>query len=486
MISDVLETFAPARPLVARPRFATRPVAVVAAVAGLLALWSSTMRPYQYDELYFLASGRHLAWGYADQPPLVPLLAHLAELVAPDTPVLFRLPAVLLYAAGVLATGAIAREFGGHRRAQVLAAVAYGGSLWLVQVSHWATTYSLDPHLWTIVLWLLVRAAGRPAQRRHWGLLVAGLVTLVDMQVKFLVPIVWATALAAALVVGPRWLVRRPELWAGLTLAALACVPTLLWQSANGWPYAQMQQVVAAESPRWTLVPVALLGYGVVTGMVMAVHGLCRLLRAPELATWRFLGIGVLGSVACLFVASGRSYYLAGFTGLLVAASAVGLEARRPPRWWGWAVSRPALAVSVLGCMLLLPLGPPGWNPLVALADAANVQPGVTSGAEAAYAALPPERRAHTALVAQNYPLASAVDVYTPYRAYSPHRGYWYFGRPPDGASSVLWVGDDPSRLRPWFDTVTALPTASGPPLWLAQGRRADWTTIWATWRQML
>src|ERR1035438_7008862 len=33
------------------------------------------------DELYFLMCGRHLAWGYVDQPPLVALQARVAELL---------------------------------------------------------------------------------------------------------------------------------------------------------------------------------------------------------------------------------------------------------------------------------------------------------------------------------------------------------------------------------------------------------------------
>ena len=44
------------------------------------------------DELYFVAAGDHLAWGYPDQPAFTPLLARLADLVAPANLVVLRDP----------------------------------------------------------------------------------------------------------------------------------------------------------------------------------------------------------------------------------------------------------------------------------------------------------------------------------------------------------------------------------------------------------
>ncbi|GAB2710901.1 hypothetical protein GCM10027089_38330 [Nocardia thraciensis] len=70
-------------PAVDVPPFAWRAVSAVAAVAGILFLIRLGRYEFGGDELYFIAAGHHPAPSYADQGPVVPLLAALADTVAP-------------------------------------------------------------------------------------------------------------------------------------------------------------------------------------------------------------------------------------------------------------------------------------------------------------------------------------------------------------------------------------------------------------------
>src|SRR5580700_2121663 len=69
------------------------------------------------DELYFIICGFHPAWGYVDQPPLVPLLAAGSQLFGHSLFLLRAIPA-LCAAASVYVTCLLALELGGGAFAQ--------------------------------------------------------------------------------------------------------------------------------------------------------------------------------------------------------------------------------------------------------------------------------------------------------------------------------------------------------------------------------
>ncbi|WP_232376720.1 ArnT family glycosyltransferase [Amycolatopsis aidingensis] len=197
----------------APPPLARWPVLAVAGATGLVLLATSARIGYFGDELYFLASGRyHLEWGYADQPWLLPVLALAMDTLAPGSVLVLRLPAMIVTVLGVLLTALIAREFGGGRKAQLLAAGAYAISFQLLASGHLLATSTIDPFLWTLTTWLVVRWVRTRADRL---LLCAGLATAVAMQGKFLIVFFWLALGAVVLLTGPRELLRRPALWAG-------------------------------------------------------------------------------------------------------------------------------------------------------------------------------------------------------------------------------------------------------------------------------
>src|ERR1041385_3308756 len=63
------------------------------------------------DELYFLACGEHLDWGYVDMPPLTGLQTFLARHLFGDSLLAIRLFPAVAGAGIVLMAGLLAREF---------------------------------------------------------------------------------------------------------------------------------------------------------------------------------------------------------------------------------------------------------------------------------------------------------------------------------------------------------------------------------------
>ncbi|MGH3911346.1 MAG: glycosyltransferase family 39 protein, partial [Pseudonocardiaceae bacterium] len=349
----------------------------------------------------------HLDWGSADQPPLTPLLALLMDWIAPGSIVALRLPAVLATAAAVIVAALIAREFGGDRRAQALTAGAQATALWVTLAGHWLTPYTLEPLQWLVLVWLLVRWIRLRDDRL---LLALGAVAGIAAETKFQVLLLCVVLVLSVLVFGPRELLRRPMLWAGVGIGALIALPTLMWQAVNGWPQLRMGAVVTAEAEALydgrPGVAVALILLAGVAGTVLSLYGLWRLLRSEELRSYRFLAVTFL-VLYVLFVATpGRPYYLNGLYGLVAAAGALGLQRRREAgrRRWSW-VAWPAYALAAAAAVGMLVV-----SSSIAQSD---VGARIAQRTAAAYHALPPGEREHTAIMGESYIVAAYIDVYS-------------------------------------------------------------------------
>ena len=117
---------------------------------------------YVRDELYFLSAGRHLAFGYVDQPPLTPLLARLPRGLGGNTLAGLRVVPALGLAAMVVLTAAMSRMLGAGRTGQLLAALAAATCGEYLGAMHELTTTAPDFVCWAVTLLLVMQAARQP------------------------------------------------------------------------------------------------------------------------------------------------------------------------------------------------------------------------------------------------------------------------------------------------------------------------------------
>jgi hypothetical protein len=138
---------------------ASKAVWLVAAAAFAVQMAVSGRYGYVRDELYFLAAGHHLAWGYVDQPALTPLLARLDGLLTGNTLAGLRALPALGFAAMVILTARMARLLGAGRGGQLLAALATACCSEYLGAMHELTTTAPDFVCWAAAM----RAGGCPS-----------------------------------------------------------------------------------------------------------------------------------------------------------------------------------------------------------------------------------------------------------------------------------------------------------------------------------
>lgn len=216
----------------ARSRLPTAaPFLLGAAVTVLLAAVSARYG-FHRDEFYYLVSGRHPAWGYIDNPPLVPALARWQAALFGVSPSALRVVPALALGLCVVITGRMARELGGDRVAAAVAAACTAGAAFPLATGHMLSTSTLDLLAWTALSWLLVRALRDGG--RIW--LAVGLVAGVGLLTKSLVAAFLGAAALGVLAVGPRRVFRDRWLGAAVLAALALWAPQLAWQATHGWP----------------------------------------------------------------------------------------------------------------------------------------------------------------------------------------------------------------------------------------------------------
>lgn len=496
--------------------------AVVLALAALTFLvHAATNGAYGYfrDELYYIACSDHLAAGYVDHPPLSILVLALNRALAGDSLFAMRFLPALAGACLVLVTGLLARQLGGGRFAQAVAATAVLVAPVYLEMGNFFSMNAFEPLTWTLCGALVIRII-QTGNARLW--LLFGVVAGLGLENKHSMVFFGFGLFVALLLTPQRRLLRDRWLWGGVALAALIFLPNVVWQATHGWPTLEFMRH-AQQFKNTAISPVEFLLQQVLMVQPVALPiwlaGLGYYLFSTEGRRYRVIGWTYLIVLTVFLFEHAKSYYLAPIYPLLLAGGAVAIDRGIQRRRHHWL--RPALlSLLVVGGVVTAPLALPvlpveafvRYGNALGVGELAKRAPSernavaelpqyfadmfgwqeLVAAIAAAYNSLPPEDRAQAAIFVQNYGEAGAIDFFG--KAYhlppaiSPHNTYWLWGPGRSSGEIVIVLGGSEQELQTYFESVVqvgathcryCMPFENNRPIYIARKIKQPLSVIW-------
>ena len=376
---------------------------------------------FNRDELAVLEDARHLAWGYAAYPPITPFFGRVALELFGTSLVGFRFFAAVVQAIAVVLTGLMAKEFGGGRWAQLIAAAAavpfcLGGGAIMQYIS-------FDYLCWVLAAYFLVKLL-RTQDARWW--VAIGVAAGLGMLSKYTM-LFFAAGIAGGLLLTPaRRYLRSASLWIGKTVALVIFLPNFLWQLQHHFVSLRFLQFIHARDVREGLTAGFLPDQLELTllAFALAATGLCFYFFTERDRMYRLIGWAYVITLLLFVIMKGRGYYLAPAYPMLYAAGAVWCEEwleslRKERAWWVKTVVATVLMFDIgIAAAFALPLAPVNsawWRFAIRVDGALREEIGWPEFVERIAKirdSLPAQERSKLGILAGNYGEVGALNLY--------------------------------------------------------------------------
>jgi 4-amino-4-deoxy-L-arabinose transferase-like glycosyltransferase len=467
------------------------------------------------DELYFIVCGDRPAWGYVDQPPLIPILASWSHALFGNFLVGFRLIPALALSATVALSVEFARSLGGRRFAQWLVGLSVLFSPYFLALGQLFITDIFQPLTWLACAWLLVRLA--QTENERWWIpfgVVVGLSLLSKYAIGF-----YVVALGIGLLATPqRRSLLRPWLYVGAAIGAILVLPNALWQRAHGWPFLELGKA-AVNGKNVALSPVAffvqqLLLMGPLAAPVW-IAGLWASSHRPKHAVYRAFPIAYVILFSFFVISHGKAYYMMPIYPTLLGIGAVAVEGwLQSARWRRAALRAVAVAGAVAAPMAIPVLSEKAfisYSTTLGMAPSATAAehqklgllpqnfadqhgwPEMAAQVAAVYNGLSSADRAKAVFLGLDYGEAAAIDIFGPPLGLPPaisgHNNYFLWGPQGHDGSVLIVLGPYWGELLAAYakvemagkiDNPYVMPYETGP-IYVLHDPKVPFSSLWPT-----
>jgi hypothetical protein len=473
------------------------------------------------DELYYVACGRHLAFGYVDHPPLVAVMARVTELLLGDSVRALRVLPALCGATTVLLSGELARTLGGKPFAQNVAAVCALVAPEFLGTCHFLSMNCVLPVAWTTAAIFVTRAIAR-GEAKAW--IPFGVACGVGLLAKHSTLFFGAGVAVGIIATSARRSLLERGPWLGVGIATMMLAPNVVWEQLHGWPTLEFMH--NAQTQKMTPIgPLTFVSAQINDMLLLSfpiwLAGTGWLLFARGARPAQFLGVAFVTVFAIVLLAHGKPYYLAPAFPVTFAAGGVAIES-----WLANHLARGAiLTVLAVGGAAVAPMALPvldeptfirygaalGGNPPSDEKHARGLLPqfqadqhgweAMATKVSRAYASLTPDEQRIATIYGGNYGEAGAVDYFGPRwnlpPAWSGHNAYFTWGPPQGGRGAVMIaVGDfacddwsnvfDSTMKFDETDDPYAMPYEDHIAICILRGQKEDLRAVWLRRRHFI
>lgn len=315
---------------------------------------------FQGDELLHIETGKHLAWGYMEFPPLIGLVAFIQNLFQSDAVFVHH---IFPHICSILILMFVAKTtlaLGGGQKAVFLVLLGIVIAPGFERSQQLFQPVVFSQLFWVLSFYYLVLFVKQPGKKSLWLLT---LFCILGLMVKYDAVFFLFSLSALLLFKRTREALILHKCWINILVFAIAILPNIIWQISHDYPVLQMfsrlYETQLDQTGRMEVLSNLIISINPVVFLLLVVPGIIYLATSKNRLIAYPLATAIALSFLFLLYKNGKAYYFYPLVLTILPFGAVYLEQSiLSKRKWS---IYPVAALMIMGAVMI-PFGMPVYN----------------------------------------------------------------------------------------------------------------------------